>query len=71
MKECKHLIKYNSKTQTCGKNQQGNDGKAHCGIDTTTGEFIVYRNCPEYKPVEKKSLSIAEKILKDVGLEEK
>ena len=55
---------------TCGINQQGPDGKAHCGIDQLTGEFIVYRDCPKYEPVEKKKLSIAEKILKDAGFKE-
>lgn len=65
MKECKHLLKYNSKIWTCGLDQQGADGKSHCGRDSKTGEYVVYRDCPNYEPVEKRRLSIAEKIIKD------
>ena len=73
MKECKHLIKYTSDPQmwTCGLDQQGSDGKSHCGIDLQTGEYLVYRDCLKYEPIEKKRLSIAEKILHDAGFREK
>jgi len=43
---------------------QGSDGKSHCGRDSKTGEYVVYRNCPNYEPVEKKSLSIADIIIR-------
>lgn len=71
MKECKHLLKYNSELWTCGIDMQGDDGKSHCGRDLQTGEYIVYRDCSKYEPVEKKSLSIAEIILRDAGFVEK
>lgn len=72
MKECKHLIKYTSNPQmwTCGLDQKGSDGKAHCGVDVQTGAFILYRNCSKYEPIEKKKLSIAESILRDIGFKE-
>lgn len=71
MKECKHIIKYTSKpeTWTCGMDMQGSDGKAHCG-SAGDGEFIVYRECKNYTPIEKKTPSIAEIILRDAGFRE-
>lgn len=71
MKECKHLIKYNSGMWTCGLNMHGDDGTSHCGNVLQTDEYVVYRNCSKYEPVEKKSLSIAEIILRDAGVKEK
>lgn len=69
MKECKHLLKYSSQHITCGKNLSGDDGRAHCGINPHTGEFVVYRDCPHYEPVEegKEKMSIGEGILRRVA----
>lgn len=69
MNECKHILKYNSNLWTCGIDIQGADGNAHCG-KTQDGEFVVYRECKNYDPVEKKTLSIAEIILRDAGTKE-
>lgn len=71
MKECKNLLKYNSEIWTCGIDMQGPDGKSHCGRDLQTGEYVVYRSCSKYGPVEKRRLSLAEIILRDAGVEEK
>lgn len=71
VKECKHLLKYNSEIWTCGIDMQGSDGKAHCGRDVQTGEYVIYRRCSRYEPVEKRRLSIAEKIIKDTFKEKK
>ena len=70
MKKCKHVLKYNSELWTCGIDMQDDDGKSHCGRDLKTGEYVVYRNCLKYEPVEKKSMSIADVILRDAGFKE-
>jgi len=66
MKECKHVIKYTSdpQTWTCGEDRQGPDGQCNCGTHPN-GEFILYRPCPGYSPIEKNQSSIAERIIKD------